>query len=348
MKRYNHSRAGNTQPAKRRSPLFSTCLGAFLWACLWAANSYSANQALNIALTNDDGWDAGGVQALFQVLTEQGHQVTLVGSATQQSGSSAALNGGPLRITKQAARQFSAALAADDAQGAEPLSSGMLAVAIATQLDGSTPDLLLSGINSGANIGAAALHSGTVGAVIGAISAGVDPQLPGIAISTDEPRCDTTCKTQHYNQVAQYAAHLLQQLQQHANKSEAPLLPQGLGLNVNYPQRASAEIRGARLTEQSAELGFGGNRARFGFQCLACAALELGETASTKGLTGGPGELPAGDDDVAAFIGGYISIVPIHANYTAWPALNKKRGSNRRANKALTKLLANSWPITKS
>lgn len=284
--------------------------------------------ALNIALTNDDGWDAPGVQALAEVLAARGHNVTLVGSATQQSGSSAGINGGPLIVTKHADRQYSAA--ASDTEGAEPLSSGMLAINIATQLDGQTPDLLFSGINSGANIGSAALLSGTVGAVIGAITPAVGPQIPAIAISTDQPKCDRACIDLHYQQVAQYAANLLGRLQ----AKRPPLLPPGIGLNVNYPNRPASEIQGVKVARQSPGMGLGGQRGTLEFPCPDCGALEIGGSTTTKGIRPGADQTKANkQDDLTAFQAGYITIVPIQADYTA-PRYQRLRTR-----------LANSWPL---
>lgn len=284
--------------------------------------------ALNIALTNDDGWDAPGVQALAEVLSARGHNVTLVGSATQQSGSSAGINGGPLIVTKQATRQYSAAASAT--QGAEPLSSGMLAINIATQLDGQTPDLLFSGINSGANIGSAALLSGTVGAVIGAITPGVGPQIPAIAISTDQPQCATACIAQHYQQVAQYAASLLDRLQE----KKPPMLPPGIGLNVNYPNRPAAEIKGVKLAKQSPGLGLGGQRGSLEFPCPDCGSLAVGASTTTQGIRPGSDNTKEDKrDDLTAFQAGYITIVPIQADYTA-PRYTRLRSR-----------LGNTWPL---
>lgn len=284
--------------------------------------------ALNIALTNDDGWDAPGVQALAEVLSARGHKVTLVGSATQQSGSSAGINGGPLIVKKHANRQYSAAASATE--GAEPLSSGMLAINIATQLDGQTPDLLFSGINSGANIGSAALLSGTVGAVIGAITPGVGPQIPAIAISTDQPKCAADCVALHYQQVAQYAANLLDRLE----AKKGPLLPAGIGLNVNYPNLPAVEIKGVKLAKQSPGLGLGGVRGTLEFPCSDCAALEIGASTTTKGIRPGADNTKEDKrDDLTAFQAGYITIVPIQADYTA-PRYTRLRSK-----------LANTWPL---
>ncbi len=284
---------------------------------------------LQIALTNDDGWDAPGIQVLARELIQRGHGVILVGSATAQSGSGAALDGGPIQITKQAPHQYSAALAANEeapVQGAEPLTCGMLAIEISTATKGRKPDLLLSGINSGANIGSAALHSGTVGAVLGALNRGIGGQLPGIAISTDEPKCDAACIDAHYSEVAGYVADLLDSV-----GSPAALLPPGIGLNINFPPRARAELLGTKIAVQDPGFGMGGSRAQLNFSCSACAQLQVGESAITGGIRPGAdtGSTPK-MSDVDAFNQGYVSIVPIAGDLTAT--------NHRKLNRLLKKL----------
>ena len=67
--------------------------------------------ALDIALTNDDGWDAPGIQIMRNALLAAGHNVTLAAPLTDQSGSSMALDLGlSLTVKKEAAGQYSVAL----------------------------------------------------------------------------------------------------------------------------------------------------------------------------------------------------------------------------------------------
>ena len=127
------------------------------------AASASAS-ALNIALTNDDGWSTPGIQALYQALTDAGHTVVLAGPLDGQSGSGTAFNFSSLEITRQAENQFSVALEGG-MEGAEPATSG-------------------------ANLAAATYTSGTVGAAlhaVGLVTGG--GSVPAIAISTDD-RCN--------------------------------------------------------------------------------------------------------------------------------------------------------------
>jgi 5'/3'-nucleotidase SurE len=289
------------------------CLGFAL------ASAHAAAAGLNIALTNDDGWDAIGIRVLHEVLTAQGHRVTRVGSTTQQSGSSAALDFGGLTVRKDAARTYS--VAGREGGGAEPLTCGLLAIDIATRSEGGLPpDLLVSGINKGANIGAAAQHSGTVGAVIGALNRGLNGVVPGIAISTDEPDCDAPCVAAHYESVATYVAGLIAVLQTHRDSTAAkrPLLPEGIGLNVNYPASNPGQIKGVRVARQGRAFGLFGAPRILSYVCIDCAGLEIGSSATAGGTPSGDDtQADVPDSDVSSFYEGYITIVPIEADYTA-------------------------------
>jgi len=303
----------------------------------------SYTQALNIALTNDDGWDAPGIQVLHQVLLAAGHQVTLAGSSEQQSGSSAAGNiGHGLVITKQledgvkppAGDQYSVAL--DSGEGAEPATAGQVAIAIAEQ-NGTPVDLLLSGINAGANTGAFTNFSGTVGAAIHGISYASGRRIPSIAISTNEPRPMYRCaegdtslceekNRQHFEVVANWMVSFLAQLQEKpgALKQESGLLPEGVALNINYP--VSDDIAGVKSAVQGVLPTFAGQSQGFLTGCRGdCVAAEVG--LPVRGGIVGQLELNASDvtnADSPDFERGYVTIVPIDTDLTA-PLFQRKK-----------------------
>ncbi len=159
-------------------------------ASLFTLSLASDSAALVVALSNDDGWDAPGIQAMKTALEGAGHTVTLAGPLDEQSGSSAAINAvSDLVVKKESANEYSVALDGGT-EGAEPATSALIAIGIAKEANGGVaPDLLVSGINAGANIGAATQLSGTVGGTIVAIANGLNGSVPAIGISTDEP-CD--------------------------------------------------------------------------------------------------------------------------------------------------------------
>ena len=128
----------------------------FLLTSLAVATGASA---LNVALSNDDGWDAPGIQALKSELESRGHTVTLAAPLDQQSGSSAAIDiaippEDILIIKRESSNEYSVAKQSG-VEGAEPATSALMAIAISTEANGSAPDLLVTGINSGANVGSA-------------------------------------------------------------------------------------------------------------------------------------------------------------------------------------------------
>jgi 5'-nucleotidase len=286
--------------------------------------------ALNIALTNDDGWSSLGVQSIKSALVAAGHQVTLAAPLDEQSGSSAAINTSGLVIRKQrdndGALEFSVAVAGGT-EGAEPATSSLVAIDIARQRTGRLPDLLVSGINNGANIGSFTQISGTVGAAIVAMSSTFNGAVPAIAVSTDSICSDRTddCQqrnAEHFARVATFVTDLIAKLEQKPGslKNEIGLLPKGLGLNINYPP---VEVpAGVRIAQQGRTAAIGGGTLTLNIGCYGpCASLPVGGQLA-GGITGAvPDETTeVRNADTTAFVQGYITIVPIEADYTSDPA----------------------------
>jgi 5'-nucleotidase len=181
-----------------------------------------------VLITNDDGIAAPGLAALAEAARRHGFDVVVAAPAREMSGMSAAL-----RLEHTAVRRTDAGLAVD----ATPASIVGLAVRGAF---GEPPDVVLSGINRGANVGLGILHSGTVGAVLTAANGG----LRGLAVSLDvllpggdlsEPPDDEL----PWPAAAEVAAGLFDQV---------VAAPQGTVLNLNVPGRVPvAGLRTATL-----------------------------------------------------------------------------------------------------
>ncbi len=306
---------------------------AFLFTSLALATSASA---LNIALSNDDGWNAPGIQALESALASRGHMVTLAAPLDQQSGSSAAIDiaippENFLIIKREASNQYSVAKQSGT-EGAEPATSALMAIGISTEANGVAPDLLVTGINSGANIGSATQISGTVGGTIAGLANGFNGSVPAIAISTDEP-CDEeeaepgdleACQAEnaaHYAEVADFTADFIAHLETKPGflGSVAGLLPQGVGLNINYPPLPRAAVAGVKLSQQGRVFTSGGIPLNLRFLCFfGCTTIPEGEI--TFGGIGAADFDPTEDvanSDAANFNAGYITVVPIEPDYTA-------------------------------
>lgn len=303
--------------------------------------------ALNIVLTNDDGFNSTGIQAMKSALVAAGHNVVLSAPQGEQSGSSAAINIEGLLVTQQGPQDFSVARADNPAEAGEPATSALIGISLGNDLFGNAPDLLVSGINSGANIGAATQISGTVGAVISAIASGIGGiRLPALGISTDE-RCDPEdpdpltpeecdeLNAQHFAQVAAFLVEVVDQLEVKTGRSNSfsGLLPPGVALNINYPPLAPHELAGAKIVEQGKDLVLGGAVLDLTYDCLPVLPCDGPVRIFAPAIGIPEGSIDSKKKDTVAFRNGYITIVPIEADYTASP-------SNLRSTKSLLGKLA--------
>jgi 5'-nucleotidase len=137
-------------------------------------NGGADTSGIKILVTNDDGYDADGIDALVEALRGiDGVKVTVVAPATNQSGKGSAVSGGELRASDVKTKSGYKAKAVE----------GTPADAIVWAIDQKgisfTPDLVISGINAGANMGPAIELSGTVGAARAAAQRGI----PALAAS---------------------------------------------------------------------------------------------------------------------------------------------------------------------
>jgi 5''-nucleotidase (EC 3.1.3.5)/3''-nucleotidase (EC 3.1.3.6)/exopolyphosphatase (EC 3.6.1.11) len=175
-----------------------------------------------ILVTNDDGIDAPGLAALARAAVEAGHDVTIAAPAQQSSGTSASIvadeEDGRIVVERRTLPGL------DDVPAfAVHGGPGLIALVAARGAFGDPAQLVLSGVNHGANVGRAILHSGTVGA---ALTAGLNGAW-GLAVSLDVGMSPTTF---HWDAAA--AASVLL----------APFLldrPAGSVINVNVPNADS-------------------------------------------------------------------------------------------------------------
>lgn len=208
---------------------------------------------LDILLTNDDGWDAPGITAMREALVKAGHNVTLVAPLTGQSSQGgAAASRGTLDVKEQQPGVWSVS--------GTPVDS--VRVGLQVILVDKTPDLVVSGSNSGHNVGDSTIvsSSGTVAAAFAAAHYG-DEGIPSIDVSTeillsevnDNPRFPSTLAA--FPDTADFTARLIDQLQQ--NCKHGRLLPANQQLHVTYPAEARANIKGVAMTTLSPVGGIG-------------------------------------------------------------------------------------------
>jgi 5'-nucleotidase len=249
---------------------------------------------LTILLSNDDGYDAPGLRALEDALRPLG-RIYVAAPAADQSGKGHSITtSDPIPVTehKQPDGVTWYAVAAPPAT--------CVRVAVEALLP-RRPDVVISGINRGANLGIVVYYSGTVGAAREAAIVG----LPAIAVSIQGD------EAKDYAATAAYVRQLLEQL-----RAQQMLKP-GLFLNVNAPAGPAKGVRVTRLSLRANEDHY------------ARATNPRGRTYFWSAWK------PLDDDDegtdVWAFARGYITVTPMLLEVTALRAMAELRGLESRS-----------------
>lgn len=175
------------------------------------------SRRLRVLVTNDDGIEAPGIHALAVAAADAGHEVVVAAPARQWSGASAAILLDDDAEQVEVEQRRPPGRAADAwAVHAAPAMCVLLALRGSF---GRRPDVVLSGVNYGANTGRVLLHSGTLGA---AMTAGVGG-VPAIGVSLDVGLHPAEL---HWAGAAEAAVRLIPSLQAE---------PVGTVLNLNVP-----------------------------------------------------------------------------------------------------------------
>lgn len=237
---------------------------------------------MRILVSNDDGVHAEGIRALSEALAACG-EVIVVAPDRNRSGASHSLTlEVPLRVTRIAETGYHAVKGT-------PTDCVHLAV---NELVRPEPDMVVAGINHGANLGDDVIYSGTVAAA----TEGRHLGFPSLAISL-------VGKT-HFATAAHYAALLVKGMMVHP-------LPTDQILNVNVPDLPLDQIKGIRVTRL-------GNRHRA--ESVICTEDPRGQPIYWIGPPGSQQDAGEGTD-FAAIEQGYVSITPLTIDMTAYSSL---------------------------
>ncbi|KVC26984.1 5'/3'-nucleotidase SurE [Burkholderia pseudomultivorans] len=181
-----------------------------------------------VLLTNDDGFDAPGLRILEQVAAQLAREVWIVAPAEDQSGTSHSLSlHEPLRVHHKGERRFAVRGTPGDC----------VAIAVSHLMKDARPDVVLSGVNRGANLGTETVFSGTVGAAMTSMLVGV----PAIALS----QAFTDRHAVPWNTALTHAPDVIRRLVAAGWDRDACL-------NVNFPACAAQDVRGLKPTNQGA------------------------------------------------------------------------------------------------
>jgi 5'-nucleotidase len=264
---------------------------------------------MNILISNDDGIFAEGMRTLTKALAKPGHQVTVVCPDRERSATGHGLTmHKPLRA-EMIESVFPEGVNAWSCSGTP---ADCVKLALGALMDG-FPDIVISGINHGANLGTDILYSGTVSAAMEGLMEGI----PAIAVSltsytqkTFVPAADFICKLVDTPTIATMAEPML--------------------LNVNVPALPAERIKGSKVTRQGIRRYFDQFEKRVDprgqtYYWLAGEAVEdIEDPISSQGwpseVQQALAEVPT---DVQAIQEGYISITPLQYNLTSVTGLQQ-------------------------
>ncbi|GCD21945.1 5'/3'-nucleotidase SurE [Cellulomonas algicola] len=183
---------------------------------------------MRVLVTNDDGIDSPGLTTLAVMAADAGHDVVVAAPARESSGASASLLGAEQDGRLIVASKPSPGLPDHIPSFAVRAAPGLIAFVAAYGGFGPKPDVVLSGVNRGANTGHAVLHSGTVGAALSGATHGIK----GLAVSIayHDPR--------HWETAGAFARPVLDWVVAHC--------PGDRVLNLNVPDLPVEQVRGLR------------------------------------------------------------------------------------------------------
>jgi 5'-nucleotidase len=237
---------------------------------------------MRILLTNDDGYHAPGLAVLEAIAATLSDDVWIVAPAEEQSGTGRSLTiTRPVRVRRFDERRF--------AVGGTPTDAVMMA--LATLMDG-RPDLILSGVNRGANLAEDVSYSGTVSAAMEGAFAGIRSVAMSQVYDKGEPGDDVS-----YAAAEAWGERVLRPL------LAADWAPRTT-VNVNFP---GGDVKGIRVVRQGLR--------DHGRVKLDRRVDPRGFEYHWLGLQDVPHD-PEPGTDLHAIANGYVSVTPLHLDLT--------------------------------
>ncbi|AGT10326.1 5'/3'-nucleotidase SurE [Paracoccus aminophilus] len=259
---------------------------------------------MRILITNDDGINAPGLEALTAIAREVAGpegEVWTVAPAFEQSGVGHAISyTHPTMIAELGPRRFAA----------EGSPADCVLAALYHVLKDCPPDLVLSGVNRGNNSGENAVYSGTIGAAMEAALQGV----PAMALSQYMGKGNNGL-ADPFEAARMHAPAIIRQLLDHGAWGADDAYR--LFYNVNFPACPASEVKGTRAAAQGRRHG---------------SNFSVAPAASPSGrqflwAVGGSQTVAATEgSDVDLNLQGYVSVTPMRADLTCHDSLRDLRG----------------------
>ncbi len=245
---------------------------------------------MNILLSNDDGFMAPGINLLRDKLLETENVVTVAPDRNRSGASNSLTLEMPLRITKRGKQFYSVNGTPTDC----------VHLALTGLYDNEEPDMVISGINAGANMSDDVIYSGTVAAAMEGRNLG----LPAMAVSL------ASHQPKYYDSAVMATITLLRKL---PSLSLSQKKHSATIINVNVPDLPWKEIKGFQVT-------------RLGKRHKAEPVIRDKDARGNEIFWVGPvgAEADAGEGtDFYAIQNRYVSVTPIHIDLTNYASIQK-------------------------
>ncbi len=252
-------------------------------------SSATAGEPVHVLVSNDDGVDSPGLEAIVAVIAaDPAYRVTVVAPAQQQSVSGHGL------ITRNEVKVVEhATVAGCTAWSVDATPATVARIALTALLVEDPPDLVVSGINRGENDGLGAWTSGTVAVAREGAYAGIPSLAVSLQLDWSDPQPD-------FAAAAQWAKPVIDAVRDNG-------LPPGVYLNVNVPIDTTA-VRGFRIARMGLDLS---EEARY---VLARADSDGTRWYSSRWK---PPKVMTPGRDSHALAGGWVTIAPLGLDQTA-------------------------------
>ncbi|EFK96901.1 5'-nucleotidase surE (Nucleoside 5'-monophosphate phosphohydrolase) [sediment metagenome] len=242
---------------------------------------------MNVLLTNDDGVDSAGLRALAAAMPV-GTQAVIAAPHSEKSATSHSISlGQRLRVDESV--QSGIPCYAVHGTPADCVKFAL------SELKHFVPDLIVSGINQGANTGVSVYYSGTISAA----REGLINRIPSMAVSL--------C-----SKISRDYIPSMEIVQQFVDAYAAEIIPKNVLININVPALPKGEIKGVKITKQAASRfieEFVPEREHDGRKTYKLAGeIELYE--------------PDGTSDEEAINDGYISVTPLKLDLTDYHTMH--------------------------
>src|SRR5580658_3519641 len=251
---------------------------------------------MRILLTNDDGIHAEGLASLEKIARRLTDDVWIAAPEHEQSGASRALTlSEPLRVRKLDERRWAITGTPTDC----------VMRALEDLIKDGRPDLVLSGVNRGHNTAEDVTMSGTVAGAIQGMALGV----PSMALSQSLAFFHDD-EVARYDTAEAYAPGIVQRLLDVG-------WPNDVIININFPNRKPDEVESVEVTHQ-------GRRDMHNMKAEKRTDLR-GRDYFWMGFTARR-PVVADGTDLAAVLGGRISVTPLHIDLTHMPTVHALKG----------------------